>query len=122
MSELRFKFGNEDLPFPSLASLNFRDAIVINRLTGMSLADFADQSNETKIAGLIAVALQRAHPDWLVNTVAEMVLDADLGGWELYGGREDASAPPLSATPKPDETSESPDSEDNANESDGPSV
>lgn len=105
MSDVKFKLNGEELPFPSLASLSFQDAIVINRVTGLDLASFHTAPVETRIAGQIAVALGRAHADWSTQKVVESVLWSDMSGFQFSGVEEPDDGPlPVSESETSDET------------------
>lgn len=123
MSEPRIKFGGEELAVPRLATLSFSDALALNRVCGVNAQEFAllaENPNETYIAGLIAIALRRAHPDWPVRLIEDMIGQAELDAWEWLSA---AAAQEPESGPPPLESggsSDPPDSTDSADESERP--
>lgn len=117
MSDVRFKLNGEELPFPSLSSLSFKDAIVINHVTGLDLASFHTAPVETRIAGQIGVAMARAHADWSVQKVVEAVLWTDMSQFAFSGVEEPDTGPLPESESETSDATETPASTDNATES-----
>ena len=76
-----FRVGEEFYPFPD----NYRigDSVLIEMLTGLDMEDFAEalaegEASARVFAGLIGVAIWRAHPRWDVNKAARFVHELDL--------------------------------------------
>jgi len=120
VSEIKFKIGDEELPLPKLTTATFAEASVVYLVTGLDWESFDEcTATEVRVAGLIAVALQRAHPDWAPGTIGQMVRNMEMA-MPQFVGLEVADQ----ASPPADETSGSPEStgqSDNASESAEPS-
>lgn len=81
-----FKFAGEEFPVPTLTTLGFNEAMVVNRVCrcdGAQFAVHAEKGDETFIAGLLAVGLHRLHPDWAFDEIARLVGQADMGSFDV---------------------------------------
>ena len=110
-----FKFAGEEFPVPTLQTLTFDEAMLINRVCradGRQFAVHAEAGDETFIAGLLAVGLFRSHPDWAFDDIKRIVGQADMGAFDVLRAEvAETTGPPAEKTSS---SGDSPDLADNA--------
>lgn len=121
MSDIRFKIDGEELPLPDTTKASFADTIAVYQVTGLSWEDFEQcASVDVRVAGLIAIALQRRHPDWNAAKIGELVRHRDISNLDVLGVEvAEPTVPPPSSS---DESSEPSVPSDNASGSEGQPV
>ena len=77
--EAGFRLRGEFYPWPEYYDMG--DAVVIERVTGMDMEEFAEAAGEAEygttsmsvMAGMIAAAVRHKHPSWSPKRIAQLV-------------------------------------------------
>lgn len=90
-SEPGFRIGAEF--FPMSDSYTLGDTVLIRRVTGMGMSEFAeclmDEARQADaMAGLVAVAVARRYPSWPAEKVTKYVFAIDFADLESVAGED----------------------------------
>ena len=73
--------------FPWAEHYDMGDAIIIERVTGMDLQEFAEagdtdggRASVSVMAGMMAAAMRHKHPGWKHRHIEELIQNSDLAG------------------------------------------
>lgn len=94
MADIRLKVGDTEYDLPDYGSFTFVDALVVNRVTGLDLEAFFSAPYETKLAGLVAVAMRRANERLTFAQLSDLVLQLDIAVPEVVGPEVPPPVPP----------------------------
>lgn len=95
-----FRIGEEEFPIPT--GFTFADGPLVYEASGLEFGEFAerldsmgdDSADIRALAGLVAVAIARAHPGWSRKQVVKFLGDVDLEAFQVEG---DDVGPPAEA-------------------------
>lgn len=83
--EAGFRLNNEF--FPWAEHYDMGDAIIIERVTGMDLQEFAEagdtdggRASVSVMAGMMAAAMRQKHPGWKHGHIQDLIQSTDLAG------------------------------------------
>lgn len=89
-----FRIGDEHFPHPE--TVEFGDTMLIRKLTGLSMLEYAeldDDDTDIKMICLVGMAVRHARPAWSLDKVGKFIEQVD---FEKFGvvGEEDTDADP----------------------------
>jgi hypothetical protein len=118
--ESGFKLNEEFFPWPD--HYDTGDTIIIERVTGLSMIEWAEELEQadpeggrmsmSAMAGMMAAAMRQKHPGWKHRRIEELIYASNLGGeaFEIINTEPDEAEVVELPSPRGDESPPSEDS------------